>query len=100
MKLGLGRQAGLVVPDKAERVRNFHDNTLMALADMLAAAGVAHPDNLGPQHLHRRISSTEVRQVSELYTFLASGALIEGGCPDPFYNSNWAMARADSFDVQ
>jgi len=96
----LGRQAGLVLPDKAERVRNFHDNTLMALADMLAAAGVAHPDNLGPQHLHRRISSTEVRQVSELYTFLASGALVEGGCPDPFYNANWAMARADSFDAR
>lgn len=93
----LKRQRALVVPDKAERVRNFHDNTLMALADMLAAAGVAHPDDLAPHHLHRRISSTEVRQVSELYTFLQPGALIDGSCPDGFFTDNWARARADSF---
>ncbi len=95
----LSRQKALVVPDKAERVRNFHDNTLMALADMLAAAGIAHPDLLGPQHLHRRISTTEVRQVSELYTFLEAGALLNGACSDGFYRTNWDMARADSFDA-
>ena len=96
----LSRQGALVVPDKAERVRNFHDNTLMALADMLAAAGVAHPDNLAPHHLHRRISSTEVKQVSQLYTFLTPGALTSGTCPDEFYAENWALARADSFDAK
>ncbi len=95
----LSRQKALVVPDKADRVRNFHDNTLMALADMLAAAGVAHPDGLGPQHLHRRISTTEVRQVSELYTFLKPDALTDGTCTDGFYSSNWNLARAESFDA-
>lgn len=93
------RQNALVVPDKAERVRNFHDNTLMALADMLAAAGIAHPDGLGPQHLHRRISTTEVCQVSELYTFLKPGQLVDGTCEDGFYAKNWELARADSFDL-
>jgi glutamate synthase domain-containing protein 2 len=92
-----GRQRALVVPDKAERVRNFHDNSLMALADMLAAAGVAHPDDLGPEHLHRRISSTEVRQVSELYLFLEVGALVTGACGDAFYRNNWDKARSDQF---
>ncbi|MCC4810506.1 glutamate synthase-related protein, partial [Salmonella enterica] len=33
------RQRALVVPDKAQRVLNFHHNTLRALAEMLAAAG-------------------------------------------------------------
>lgn len=92
------RQRALVVPDKAERVRNFHENTLKALADMLAAAGVAHPDGLGPQHLHRRISTTEVRQVSELYTFLKPGQLVDGTCEDGFFRTNWDLARAGSFD--
>ena len=92
------RQHALVVPDKAERVRNFHENTLKALADMLAAAGVAHPDRLGPQHLHRRISTTEVRQVSDLYTFLEVGQLVNGTCDDGFFKSNWALACAESFD--
>ena len=38
------RQRAVVVPDKAERVRRFHDNTLMALADLVGAAGLAHPE--------------------------------------------------------
>jgi glutamate synthase domain-containing protein 2 len=92
------RQQALVVPDKAERVRNFHDNTLMALADMLAAAGVAHPDDLRPHHLHRRVSANEIRQVSELHTFLEPGVLARGECPDGFFRQNWEMARAESFD--
>ncbi|CAI3791984.1 hypothetical protein GLGCALEP_00313 [Pseudomonas sp. MM221] len=37
------RQRALVVPDKAERVASFHRNTLHALAEMLAAAGLEHP---------------------------------------------------------
>ena len=34
------RQRALVVPDKAERVRRFHDNTLVALAELVGAAGL------------------------------------------------------------
>ena len=45
------RQRALVVPDKAERVYNFHRNTLAALADMIAAAGLEHPGQIGPHHL-------------------------------------------------
>ena len=36
------RQRALVVPDKAQRVANFHRNTLHALAELLAAAGLTH----------------------------------------------------------
>src|SRR3546814_13160004 len=32
------RQRALVVPDKAERVRNFHHNTLPALGELVGAA--------------------------------------------------------------
>ena len=45
------RQRALVVPDKAQRVANFHRNTLHALAELLAAAGLTHPGQL------RRITS-------------------------------------------
>jgi glutamate synthase domain-containing protein 2 len=57
------RQRALVVPDKAERVHLFHKNTLKALKELLAAAGLTHPDQLGPEHVIRRVSSTEVRRV-------------------------------------
>ena len=35
-------QRALVVPDKAERVHNFHRNTVHALAEMIAAMGLDH----------------------------------------------------------
>ncbi|HEY0912667.1 MAG TPA: FMN-binding glutamate synthase family protein, partial [Bradyrhizobium sp.] len=37
------RQRALVVPDKAQRVFNFHRSTLEALAEVIAAAGLDHP---------------------------------------------------------
>ncbi|HEX4197434.1 MAG TPA: FMN-binding glutamate synthase family protein [Caulobacteraceae bacterium] len=92
-----GRQAALVVPDKAERVYNFHRLTLRALADMLAAAGLEHPDQLGPHHLVRRVSATEIMQFSQLHTFLKPGQLLDGTCRHDFYADNWARASAGSF---
>jgi glutamate synthase domain-containing protein 2 len=90
-------QQALVVPDKAERVYNFHRLTLKALSDMLAAAGLTHPDELQPHHLVRRVSATEIKQFSELHRFLEPGALLDGLCDDGFYASNWARASATRF---
>src|SRR5262249_602743 len=49
------RFRALVVPDKSERVFNFHQNTLNALKELLAAAGLSHPSELGPEHVIRRV---------------------------------------------
>jgi len=91
------RQRALVVPDKAERVFNFHRNTLKELSEILAAAGLNHPDQLGPEHLVRRVSMTEVRQFSHLHTFLEPGELLHGETRRDFYTVSWNMARTDSF---
>jgi glutamate synthase domain-containing protein 2 len=92
-------QRALVVPDKAERVQSFHRNTMKALAAMLAAAGVEHPSDLGPHHLVRRVSQTEVKLFSQLHPFLKPRELLEGRCENEFYAMSWAMARPDSFDA-
>lgn len=93
-----GRQAALVVPDKAERVYNFHRLTLRALADMLAAAGLDHPDDLGPQHLVRRVSATEIKQFDQLHTFMKPGALlVDAGRDEGFYAASWQRATSTSF---
>ncbi len=90
-------QSALVVSDKAERVYNFHRLTLKALADMLAAAGLTHPDQLRPHHLVRRVSATEIAQFSELHTFLEPGQLLDAEEKGGFYAKNWARASAESF---
>jgi glutamate synthase domain-containing protein 2 len=91
------RQRALVVPDKAERVYNFHRNTLGALSDMIAAAGLEHPGQLGPHHLVRRVSRTEIRMFSQLHIFLEDGELLGDAHNRDFYSAAWRLARADSF---
>lgn len=94
------RQRALVVPDKAERVRQFHHSTLKGLAEMLAAAGIHHPGDLGPHHLARRISQTEIKLFSQLHVFLRPGELLTGEEGRSFYSESWRLARADRFDLE
>jgi hypothetical protein len=86
-----------VVPDKAERVYNFHRLTLKALSEMLAAAGLRHPDELKPHHLARRVSATEVKLFDEIHAFLAPGALLDGRDIPGVYADNWRRASAATF---
>jgi hypothetical protein len=65
-----------VVADKAERVRNFHHNTLHALAELVAAAGLSHPRELRPHHFQRRASSDKVISFAEQYEQLSPGQLL------------------------
>ena len=92
------RWGRLDVPDKAARVAAFHRNTLHALRDLLCAAGLQHPDQLGPEHILRRVSPTEVRSLGALYRFLAPGELLEGRVPEhAVFRNFWQVARSDAF---
>lgn len=92
------RQRALVVEDKAQRVFNFHRNTLKALAEMLAAAGLDHPAQIDAKHLVQRMSATEIKLFSQQHVFLAPGELLSGQIEGEFYERMWRMARADSFE--
>jgi glutamate synthase domain-containing protein 2 len=91
------RQRALVVPDKAERVFNFHRNTLRALAELVAAAGLAHPSQIRPHHIVRRVSHNEVRLLSNLYAFLRPGELLDGDAEPAVFRTYWAKASPDRF---
>jgi glutamate synthase domain-containing protein 2 len=93
------RARALVVPHKIERVYNYHRATLLALAELLAAAGLEHPRDLRPIHFSQRTSTTEVRSFAKLYPSLRPGELVEGTA-DPRYREAWEMARADSFSAK
>ncbi|HRA57724.1 MAG TPA: FMN-binding glutamate synthase family protein [Thermomonas sp.] len=88
----------LDVPDKTTRVFEFHDNTLRALRDLLCAAGLSHPDQLGPEHILRRVSPTEVRSLAARYRYLAPGVLLRGEDPGhAVFRDYWDTARSDAF---
>jgi hypothetical protein len=87
-----------VVPHKIERVYNYHHATLHALAELIAAAGLEHPQELRPIHFSKRASTTEVQSFAQLYPSLRPGELIDG-TSDRRYREAWAMARPDSFSA-
>jgi glutamate synthase domain-containing protein 2 len=91
------RQRALVVPTKAERVYEFHKSTLHALSELLAAAGLTHPDQLKPEHIIRRISSTEVTSLATLYKFLKPGELLSDSSGHKVFAYYWQRARAETF---
>ncbi|MET0292734.1 MAG: FMN-binding glutamate synthase family protein [Steroidobacteraceae bacterium] len=92
------RQRALVVPLKAERVRNFHRSTLHALQELVQAAGLAHPREITAHHIVRRLSATEVRLLSNLMLQVKPGALL--GSLDEQHNvfrTYWPVASPHTF---
>ncbi|KGM54312.1 glutamate synthase [Lysobacter daejeonensis GH1-9] len=87
----------LDVTDKGQRVFNFHQNTLKALRDLLCAAGLEHPDQLGPEHILRRVSPIEVRSLGALYAFLKPGDLLGRIPQHALFQQFWASASSESF---
>jgi len=90
------RQRALVVPDKMERVVNFHRATLHELAELTAAAGLEHPTDFKPVHISRRVSSSEVKTFADLFPALEDGELVSG-TSNPRWRKAWDMAHANSF---
>ncbi len=91
-----GRQRGLVIGQKAERVANLHRHTLHRLAELVAAAGLSHPGELAPHHLYHRLNPVTVETVDRIYPFLDEGVLLAAPQETP-YAHWWSAADAESF---
>ena len=92
------RGSKLDVPLKSERVFNYHKNTLDALQNLLEASGLKHPSELGPEHIVRRVSKTEIHSYLDLFPFLEPGALLEGKTGLTVFDKYWQEARYDTFE--
>ena len=92
----LGRQRGLVVEDKAERVYRFHEKTLMALAEITRAAGLTHPEGFRSHHLHQHILGKTSSEAGRAYPTIEEGALLTDASAT-IYAPYWAQADAASF---
>jgi glutamate synthase domain-containing protein 2 len=88
----------VVVEDKARRVHNFHHNTVHALAEVVAAAGLTHPCEFHPRLIYERTSPTEIHSFAGLYDYEATGTLLEGKAPDRLQHF-WDAARPETFEL-
>ncbi|MGY4628037.1 glutamate synthase domain-containing protein 2 [Bradyrhizobium sp. USDA 4486] len=90
------RARALYVPLKIDRVHNYHLATLHSLTELIAAAGLTHPQELRPIHFTQRTSTTDVKSFAQLYPALRPGELLEG-TEDPRFRDAWRMAQAETF---
>lgn len=93
------RQKAIDVPSKAERVFNFHKNTLHALSEMIAAAGLRHPSDIKAHHLAQRLNDREIKNYAQIHFFLKENELLQNNLDDDenFYYRMWKLADADRF---
>lgn len=92
-------QRALVIADKAARVRNFHRNTVAALAEVTAAAGLAHPREMTPDRIWERIGPTEAHSWKKLYAYVEPGQLLDASLTSlpAWWVEGWQKADPRSF---
>ena len=90
------RQRGLVVGTQSKHAARFHEKTLEALADIVAASGLEHPRDLRPHHLSMRANPTDARSVDAAETFIDENQLLDAP-DDTIYARHWHAADPDSF---
>jgi glutamate synthase domain-containing protein 2 len=88
---------GLNVADKRVRVANFHKETVKAAVELMAAAGIRHPDDLHRSHIYRRVSANQIQTYAEMYPYLLKESLLEAPYPQ-----GWELlvmnSAAETFD--
>jgi glutamate synthase domain-containing protein 2 len=97
------RQQALVVPDKATRVFNYHQNTLKALKELIQAAGLTHPGEVTLAHIVRRDPDGRTRLMSNSLPHLSPGVLLQEPLPPEMHNVfrlYWPHVSGQSFAMR
>jgi glutamate synthase domain-containing protein 2 len=94
------RQIALVVPNKSERVLNFHRHTLESVQELLQATGLSQPSDLSLKHIMRRMSDHDVKNLDSLMPFVAPGSLLNSHNLTGLFEQYWADASADQFQLK
>ena len=93
------RSKAIVVPSKAERVYHFHQNTLLALKELVQAAGLDDPSKITAAHIVRRTAEQSVKLMATLLPYTQRGELLRGEMTQQVFRLYWPMAQASSFAV-
>lgn len=87
---------GLVVEEKYKRVANYHKEALKALVELVGATGLDRPSDLCAHHIYRRVSSTEIMRLDQIYHYIEPGCLLRGEASED-YQRPWDEANAQQF---
>ena len=85
------------MPDKSERVKNYHDAVVAEAARLMASMGASSPEDLEPTMLRRNVSESDSWSYARIYDWLKPGELLEDAPEE--WAEDWSTARADSFTI-
>jgi glutamate synthase domain-containing protein 2 len=88
---------GLVVDDKKTRVANYQKQVVGNAVELMAAAGISHPDDVGRNVVHRRVDATRIETYEETYPELEPGCLLAETSVPQKYAKDWQRAQINKF---
>ncbi|MCH9753315.1 MAG: FMN-binding glutamate synthase family protein [Alphaproteobacteria bacterium] len=90
------RSKALFVEDKAERVYNYHRNTMRSFRELAGALGVNSLDGLEPGLIYRRNEKKGSISYLKLFPPLKPGELLSKRI-NPEFAEDWKLANEESF---
>ncbi len=88
---------GLVVADKKTRVATYHKQTVKSAIELMAAAGINHPDNVGRNVVYRRINATHIETYEQTYPEMETCCMLSEQAVPEKYLPDWKKASVDKF---
>lgn len=87
----------LDVEDKAQRVRNYHHNTIRSFRSIVGAMGMDNPSQLHGYQIYRRVGPGLVKSYEEIYPPIPAGCLLDEDSVPSDWLRIWRRANPDQF---
>jgi len=88
---------GLVPEEKSVRVARFQHETVKSAMDLMASAGIDHPDKVDRSVVSTRINLSKTQTFEETYPEIKTGSLLEASTvPNTLYLA-WKRASVEKF---
>ena len=88
---------GLVPEEKSIRVARFQHETVKSAMELMASAGISHPDDVDRHVVSMRVDRTKIQTFAETYPELESGCLLDQNAIPETFLQHWKKASAESF---
>lgn len=88
---------GLVPEEKSKRVARFQHETVKAAIDLMASAGIAHPDDVTRDVVSTRVERNVVETFAQTFPELESGCLLNENTVPKSFEYFWKRASAEQF---
>lgn len=88
---------GLVPEEKSIRVARFQHETVKSAMELMASAGICHPNEVDRHVVSMRVDRTKIQTFAETYPELENGSLLNENTVPESFRTFWRKATAASF---